>query len=386
MADLSADNEKKFTCGMQGNNQSSRSIKSDAYNEKSPINKRLVEYFFVLTPQLREDPGSLPLPTVDTDQRDSIIELTDLINAIDDQVEDKGSGAADNINLNQSFLSQDNETFEETVERINQLGFDHVISSRFPMEDNPDNPLTDMITSFCYPKEAIKLLKDFSLPKVHYFVSTGDKGQKIYGCCLTICEPVDIYLSGLSDDFEEGIITSLSSLRKDYRSSLYSESLRSSYNMIAEESLNEIEVTIDKPPTLYLPKCVCVLSKWPYFTAFREYLSQLYRLSTMPMEIPIERYVMTLCKEVPVPPPGSFEVQLQLLNSNIKFWSPPANQPIAWASLPFAHLFSCLSIENIIVIWHAITLERQVLLVSSQLSLLGTCAEIFISLLFPLEW
>jgi pentatricopeptide repeat protein len=38
------------------------------------------------------------------------------------------------------------------------------------------------------------------------------------------------------------------------------------------------------------------------------------------------------------------------------------------------------------LIWHALALERQVLLTSTQLSLLTTCAEILKSLLFPMTW
>jgi len=102
--------------------------------------------------------------------------------------------------------------------------------------------------------------------------------------------------------------------------------------------------------------------------------------------MPIERYIVNFCAEIPAPPPGSFEVQTTVLDSVIKFWSPPYNQPIAWVSLPFSHLFECLEIENVITVWHALALERQVLLTSSQLSLLTTCSEILLSLLFPMRW
>ena len=60
--------------------------------------------------------------------------------------------------------------------------------------------------------------------------------------------------------------------------------------------------------------------------------------------------------------------------------------PIQWVSLPFSHLFQCLDIENILTVWTALALERQVLITSTQLSLLTTCCEIFLSLLFPMKW
>ena len=137
----------------------------------------------------------------------------------------------------------------------------------------------------------------------------------------------------------------------------------------------------------YLTKCLVLISAHPYLVAFREFLVQLHRMSKMgSMPLPIERYIVNFCAEIPAPPPGSFEVQTTILDSSIKFWSPPFNQPITWVSLPFSHLFECLDVENIITVWHCLALERQVLLTSTQLSLLTECCEIFLSLLFPMRW
>lgn len=174
---------------------------------------------------------------------------------------------------------------------------------------------------------------------MHYFVATGGTGRQIYGTCLTIWEPYQ---------------------RKD----------------AAEDA--------DK---YYVPKCLVILSAYPYLVAFREFLTQLMRLAKSgQMTLPVERYIANFCAEIPAPPPGSFEVQLTILDSVIKIWSPPHNLPITWVSLPFATLFECLDIDNIILVWHCLTLERQVLITSTQLSLLTAVSEIFLSLLFPMRW
>lgn len=170
----------------------------------------------------------------------------------------------------------------------------------------------------------------------------------MYGTCLTLWEPYTI--KGIRRNSDDGL----------------------------EDSQDQ---------EVYLPKCVVLLSTYPYLMAFREYLTQLNRLSKIgEMTLPIERYITNICCEIPAPPPGSFEVQTTILDSIIKIWSPPHNQPIAWVSLPFSHLFECLDIDNIILVWHCLVLERQVLITSTQLSILTTCAEIFLSLLFPMRW
>ncbi len=150
------------------------------------------------------------------------------------------------------------------------------------------------------------------------------------------------------------------------------------------ETVEKKEVKVEE---IFQPKCICILSAYPYLVAFREYLTQLERLTKSgDMTVPLERYVANFCSEVPAPPPGSFEVQTTISDSVIKIWSPPYNQPIAWVSLPFSHLFECLDIDNIITLWHALALERQVLVVSTQKTLLTTICEILISLLFPMKW
>lgn len=96
--------------------------------------------------------------------------------------------------------------------------------------------------------------------------------------------------------------------------------------------------------------------------------------------------MLNICEEVPAPQPGEFEVQLSILGSNVRFWAPPANQPIAYVSLPFGTLFECLDLSNVLYTWYSMICERKILFVSDQLSLLTVCAEILCSLLFPVKW
>lgn len=229
-----------------------------------------------------------------------------------------------------------------------------VITARYPVQDHRDNPLHENVTFFCHPSGGIRLCMEPNMPKVHFFVATGGHGAQMYGTCFTVWEPLTISAEKATKD-ENGNITGTS----------------------GEQIEREV----------YLPKCLVILSSYPYLMAFREYLTQLNRLSKMgEMTLPLERYIINFCSEIPAPPPGSFEVQTTILDSVIKFWSPPHNQPIAWVSLPFGHLFECLDIDNIILVWHCLVLERQVLLTSTQLSILTVSAEIFLSLLFPMKW
>ena len=260
------------------------------------------------------------------------------------------------------------------------------------------------------------------MPKVHYFVTTGESGQKMYGTCLTIWEGHEVTLG---DDNDMPVPTG----RRNIGDKANTNSSANAYYAAAN-----IQV-------VYLPKCLVILSIHPYLVAFREYLTQLHRLSKMVpptsdeitnatttttaetnnndgyssgggigiggigmvvtsttsntstssimkkvLTLPIERYITNFCSELPAPPPGSFQVQTTVLDSIISIWSPPYNLPLPWVSLPFSHLFQCLDVENVLKVWTALALERQVLVTSTQLSLLTTVCEILLSLLFPMKW
>lgn len=227
--------------------------------------------------------------------------------------------------------------------------FEPRVTSRFPLEDHLDNKLDVFaVAQFCNPSSEAIELTEYRMPHVHHFVLTNDKGKKIYGTCLTIYEeykpPANVY------------------------------------NREATQNAGRA--------ALYLPRMLCLLSSWPYLTAFREYLTQVYRkaVSTDLMTAPIERYILNICCEVPCPPPGAYEIRLNILDSCIRFWAPPAKQPIAYVALPFEVLFECLDISNVLFVWYSLSLERKILLVSSQASLLTVCAEILCSLLFPCSW
>ncbi|KAL7520492.1 hypothetical protein ACHAWX_005254 [Stephanocyclus meneghinianus] len=222
-----------------------------------------------------------------------------------------------------------------------------VISARYPPADRPGQPLNPSLPQFCHPQgtDVLRASTEYKMPKIHYFVLTDSNAGKLFGTCLTFYEEF------VPDD-------------------------------------QTYHPTGSTKKTLYAPRVLCLLSTWPYLIAFRTYLTQLYRLATTTdlMQAPIERYVLNICEEVPAPQPGSFAVQLSILGSNVRFWAPPAKQPIAYVSLPFKLLFECLDINNLMYTWYSLACERKVLLVSGQMSLLAVCAEILCSLLFPMRW
>ena len=203
-----------------------------------------------------------------------------------------------------------------------ELIFEPQVTSRYPFEDYPNNKLNEAaVAQFCNPSsDFIELTTDYQMPRVHHFVLTNEKGRKIYGTCLTIYEEYE------PPDDGENLLPEEREILNWYRSHAGTVQYAD-----GDAGGDGVEVTLHRNAgraTLYLPRMLCLLSTWPYLAAFREYLTQLYRLATTTdqMIAPLERYILNICKEVPAPPPGAFEVRIDILDSAIRFWAPPANQ------------------------------------------------------------
>jgi hypothetical protein len=51
------------------------------------------------------------------------------------------------------------------------------------------------------------------------------------------------------------------------------------------------EVKLPEGEKLWIPKCLCVVSHWPFHDVYKEFLKQLYRLSVSTSRIALERLI-----------------------------------------------------------------------------------------------
>jgi DENN domain-containing protein 5 len=143
---------------------------------------------------------------------------------------------------------------------------------------------------------------------------------------------------------------------------------------------------LDEPEIVFRPKCLILLSHYPFFDLFRESLLQLYRISLLQAPLPIERYVANLVSEIPLPPRGKVRVEFGFTSSRlISIERPPPNE-LPLANFSYRPLFASLSTGNIMVVLGCLMEECKVVLLSSQCSILTPVAEALMSAIFPFEW
>ena len=154
-----------------------------------------------------------------------------------------------------------------------EMVFEAEIVSQYPLVDHECTPFPDGLTLFCLP-DGLRVSTRSKPPSFFSFVQTSDKGSRLIGSCLTFYEKLN-------------------------------ESQRDKFLALCHDSPETMSSFPDVDEMrLYVPRCLCIISQWPFVESFRKFLCHIYRLSLSPCSIPIERYICNFIDDVPVPPSG----------------------------------------------------------------------------------
>ena len=165
------------------------------------------------------------------------------------------------------------------------------------------------IPMFCMPS-GLELSYSPPAPSYFCFVTTASSGERLYGHCLTIHDPVPDYVVDawhMATDHESG--------RGD---GVVAKGSPGSPETTAETKAETIgSITRRKSSkTLFASKCLCLITKFPFLMPCHDFLTALYQISLSHGTVPIERYICNFINEVPLPPPGKAEVQYSIGQHN----------------------------------------------------------------------
>ena len=291
------------------------------------------------------------------------------------------------------------------VKRNAPIGFADIafatrVLDRFPLKNYKGLPLPEEeLPMFCYPTGCRLHRAQFSdapLPEYYGFVVKNERGDSIYVSCVSFFEPLTrLKIEQLSNMSEKRRRTSLAHRRycekRDRRKmkekgNLYcsddAEPITASEQPGAaafpdddddDESNNCILTGFDTMTT-FENKTICLVSRYPFWTGFRRFLSHLHILSGSSSDLPLERYVSHLLLTVPVPKEGgpNVIVPLPALNQPMVLSLPPLKD-FPMVDLPYHRLVACLDIPTIVtLVLGFVALERKVseiLLVANSVSL-----------------
>ncbi|XP_028257524.1 C-myc promoter-binding protein-like isoform X2 [Parambassis ranga] len=265
--------------------------------------------------------------------------------------------------------------YKKSVAKTNMIAYKAGLFSRYPEEDYESFPLPESVPLFCLPMgatiECWPANTKYSLPVFSTFVLTGASGEKVYGAAIQFYEPyppeclTDQQLSQL------GLLSPEPQKPSSSNTTTAATTSTSSTN----------------PRSVYTNKCICLLSHWPFFDAFRKFLTFLYRYSISgPHALPIEKHISHFMHKVPFPSSQRPRILVQLSPHDSLMLSQPVSSPLPLSGGRFSTLLQNLGPENAVTLLVFAVTEHKILVHSLRPAVLTSVTEALVSMIFPFHW
>ncbi|KAM9836509.1 DENN domain-containing protein 4C isoform 2-T2 [Aulostomus maculatus] len=250
--------------------------------------------------------------------------------------------------------------YKKSVSASNSISFKAGLIFRYPEEDYESFPLSESVPLFCLPMGAkiecwAPNTRD-PLPVFSTFVLTISSGEKVYGSAIQFYEPYPVELLSEKQKIQLGLLTTVEK------------------KMIPNRPVNT-------------NKCICLLSRWPFFESFRKFLMFLYKLSVSgPHPLPIEKHISHFMHSVSFPSPQRPRILVQLSAHDTLILSQPVCTPLPLSGADYGTLLMNLGSENCATLLHFVLLESKILLHSLRPAVLTGVAEAVVAMIFPFQW
>ncbi|XP_030879954.1 C-myc promoter-binding protein [Leptonychotes weddellii] len=250
--------------------------------------------------------------------------------------------------------------YKKSVAKTNTISYKAGLICRYPQEDYESFSLPESVPLFCLPMgatiECWPPNSKYPLPVFSTFVLTGASAEKVYGAAIQFYEP-----------YSEENLTEKQRLLLGLTSSADGKS--------------------DNSKTIHTNKCICLLSHWPFFDAFRKFLTFLYRYSISgPHVLPIEKHISHFMHKVPFPSPQRPRILVQLSPHDNLILSQPVSSPLPLSGGKFSTLLQNLGPENAVTLLVFAVTEHKILIHSLRPSVLTSVTEALVSMIFPFHW
>ncbi|CAH6872352.1 C-myc promoter-binding protein [Phodopus roborovskii] len=264
-------------------------------------------------------------------------------------------------NLNNSMLgSAVYLCYKKSVAKTNTVSYKAGLICRYPQEDYESFSLPESVPLFCLPMgatiECWPPNSKYPLPVFSTFVLTGASAEKVYGAAIQFYEP-------------------------------YSEENLTEKQRLLLGLTSLVDGKSDSSRTIHTNKCICLLSHWPFFDAFRKFLTFLYRYSISgPHALPIEKHISHFMHKVPFPSPQRPRILVQLSPHDNLILSQPVSSPLPLSGGKFSTLLQNLGPENAVTLLVFAVTEHKILIHSLRPSVLTSVTEALVSMIFPFHW
>ncbi|XP_037333926.2 DENN domain-containing protein 4C isoform X2 [Pungitius pungitius] len=250
--------------------------------------------------------------------------------------------------------------YKKSVSASNSISYNAGLIFRYPEEDYESFPLSESVPLFCLPMGAkiecwAPNTRD-PLPVFSTFVLTISSGEKVYGAAIQFYESHPVDQLSEKQKIQLGLLTTV-----------------------------EKKVIPNRP--VNSNKCICLLSRWPFFESFRKFLMFIYKLSVSgPHHLPIEKHIAHFMHNVSFPSPQRPRILVQLSAHDTLILSQPVCTPLPLSGADYGTLLMNLGSENCATLLHFVLLESKILLHSLRPAVLTGVAEAVAAMIFPFQW
>ncbi|CAD5116854.1 DgyrCDS5698 [Dimorphilus gyrociliatus] len=245
--------------------------------------------------------------------------------------------------------------YKKSERNAKTIVYEPQLLSRYPKEDDRECPLPVSVERFCLPLgatiEVWPVEAEEPHPKFSTFVLTGEAGSKSYGAAV----------------------------------SFYEEMNKSELDCHTLAQLG-IETMSDRR-TVHVSKSIGLISRWPFFEAFEQFLRYLYTISKKEDEqnLPIERCISHFFNNVPFPTNLTSRIVVQFPAQVISI-SKPMDMPLPQNGASYTTLLSNLGPENCLLLLALSLCEKYMIIHSLRTPVLTSTAEAVANMGFPLRW
>jgi hypothetical protein len=262
------------------------------------------------------------------------------------------------------------------------------IIARYPLKDTKNLELNNLAATICFPtgikvcysEETPSMIKDYVTP------ITNQKGERYY--MMTY----HFYHKVMNDMYSK--LYEMHPL-KHHLMKFGDSFLNMSEEEMNESVTNQIQESLEKSQELgfrdyvYVPYCMCLISKYPYVSEMKKCLQSIYTsvINHLSDNKPdLNNLIMYLIHSVPIPE----------RNTKVKFFVPycskgielicPKVQDISIMNTNISLLLKYFTIDKLIIIFRLVLFEKKILFIDDDYTRLSFVTDSFISLLYPFKW
>ena len=272
---------------------------------------------------------------------------------------------------------------------------------RYPLEDTKTIELNDLAATICFPtgikvcyekdesneKEKKDKKKEAYYPnKIKDYLTpiTNQKGERYYMLTYHFYLKLDNY--DYNKEYEmHPLKDHLMNFANDYLN--LSERDMNKRKKKIEKDLEEASA-LGNSAYVFVPYCICLISKYPYVNEIKLCLQSIYQLliNEKAKETDLNNLIMHLINSVPIPENESkVRFYIPYCPNEIELKCPKLND-IALMNTTISDLLKLFSIDYIIIIFRLLLFEKKILFIDDDYTRLNSVTDNFISLLYPFRW